>query len=761
MHRCRHKTFLAAASLHLTLTTSALAAPDYPAPPSPPPGAPNVLVIMPDDVGFAASSTFGGAIPTPTLDRLAADGLRFNNFHTTALCSPTRAALLTGRNAHAVGFGTVSDLARPEPGYNSILPKSAGTLAQVLSGAGYDTAMLGKHHNVPMWQLGSLGPFDQWPSGLGFRYFYGFNAGHADQFAPQLVENTRMVEPPPERDYILDRDLANHAIDWLRTQRAQHPGQPFLLYYAPGSTHWPLQAPADWIARFKGKFDAGWDAYREAAFARQKEMGVIPPDTMLAPMPEGTKPWNQLSSEERKVAARFMEVYAAQLAYSDDQIGRIIEELRRSGQLDNTLVVFIVGDNGSSGEGGANGAFNALTRASGASTPAEETAYSLAHLDEIGGPRSYPIGPVGWGAAMNTPFPYYKIMASRLGGVRNAMVVSWPAKLRQRGLRSQFAHVTDIMPTILEAAGLKAPESIDGVAQQPFDGVSLTYSFASSKAPPRHRTQYFEVFGNAAIYHDGWLLAEPVKVDPRNGAAVPDKAGPWQLYDLTRDFSQTRDLAAVHPQKAAELKALWQAEATRNRVLPLVTSNIQAMMGGRPEPLSAPGRYTFYPSADRYPEGVFPRITNRDWSVEALLDVPAGGADGMLATQGGHVAGWALAVIGGVPTFLYRESDRKEALFRLAGPNALPAGRHKVALSFVVDGPGFGRGGTFTLRVDGRQVASGRIERTIPFKFGGDDATIGRDAGTAVSDDYQLPFAYGGKLDSVVVELGPLQPPKM
>jgi arylsulfatase len=748
---------LAAVALS-SVANPAMPAPSFPQQPSPPPGAPNVLVIMTDDVGFAASSTMGGGIPTPTLDRLAANGIIYNNFHTTALCSPTRAALLTGRNPHAVGFGTVADLAQPEPGYNSILPKSAGTLAQVLGGAGYDTAMFGKHHNVPTWQLGSLGPFDQWPSGLGFRYFYGFNAGDADQFAPALIENNRMIEPPDQPGYILDRDLADHAVAWLQTQRTQHPGQPFLLYYAPGTTHWPLHAPAEWIARFKGKFDSGWDAYREAALARQKKMGLVPANTQLAPMPDGTKRWSDLSPDERTVAARYMEVYAAALAFTDNQIGRIIDELQRSGQMDNTLVMFIQGDNGSSGEGGPIGAFNALTRASGASTPAQELAYALAHLDELGGPRSYPVGPVGWGAAMNTPFPYYKIMASRLGGIRNAMVVSWPARLKERGVRSQFAHVTDVMPTILEATGVGAPGSLGGVAQRPFDGVSLAFSFAQPKAPSRHHTQYFEIFGNASIYHDGWLLAEAVQVNPANGAAQPDAKAPWQLYDLTKDFSQARDVAAAHPEKVAELRALWDSEARRNQVLPLVTSNVRAMIGGRPEPLAAPGRYTLYPSTDRYPEGIFPRVTNRSWSAEADLEVPTGGGDGVLVTQGGHFAGWALAVLNGLPTSLYRASDREQELFRLAGSQPLAPGRHRLAVSFTVDGPGFGKGGVFVLKVDGHIVAHGHVERTIPFKFG-EDATIGRDAGTTVSDEYRLPFPYSGKLNSITMELGPLQPP--
>ncbi len=764
MRRTLRRALLGAVALQWSFGASAGAEAGYPQAPTLPPGAPNVLVVMTDDVGFAASSAMGGGIPTPNLDRLAANGLVYNNFHTTGLCSPTRAALLTGRNHHAVGFGTVSDLAQPAPGYNSIIPKSAGTIAQVLSAAGYDTAMLGKNHNVPTWQGGSLGPYDQWGSGLGFGYFYGFHGGWTDQYAPQLIENTRMVDPPSrgdgtEKGYILDRDLADRAIGWLQTQRAQHPQAPFLMYYAPGTAHAPLQAPSEWIARFKGKFDGGWDAYREATLARQKRMGLVPRDAKLAPLPEGIRPWTQLSAEEQRVAARYMEVYAAMLAYCDAQIGRVLDELKSTGQLDNTLVIFIEGDNGSSGEGGELGSFNYMTRMSMSAHRDEEIAWSLAHADEIGGPRSNSVGPVGWAAAMNTPLPYYKTVASRLGGVSNGMVVSWPSRLKERGVRRQFTDVTDIMPTILEATGVKAPDSLAGVAQQPFDGVSFSYSFTQPTAPARHRTQYFEIFGNAAIYRDGWLLAQRVKTDPHVGAAQPDPTQPWQLYDLTKDFSQTEDLAAAHPEKVAELQALWQSEATRNHVLPLVSSNLAAMLpGSRPEPLSEPGRHVFHPSVDRYPDGIFPGLGNRSWTIDADLDVPAGGSEGVLATQGGRMSGWALAVLKGVPTFLYRTSDRDMALFRLAAPTALAAGRHKVSIAFTVDGPGFGKGGRFVLSVDGHEMATGRVEQTVPFKFAPEDATIGRDTGSPISDDYSVPFAYSGRINEVAVDLAPVQP---
>lgn len=733
----------------------------FPASPKAPQGAPNVLVVMTDDVGFAAAGTFGGGIPTPHLDQLAERGLVYNNFHTTGICSPTRAALLTGRNQHRVGFGTVADLARGEPGYTSIIPKSAGTLAQTLSAAGYATAMFGKHHNTPTWQTGPMGPFDQWPTGLGFQYFYGFNGGWVDQFAPQLLENTRSTEPPvpgdgSEAGYFFERDLADKAIDWLSTRQQQAPEKPFFLYYAPGTAHAPIQAPKEWIDRFKGKFDAGWDAYRTQAFARQKALGMIPKNARMAPLPDGTRPWAALSAEERQIAARYMEVHAAMLSYTDAQFGRIVETLRASGELDNTLIVFIQGDNGASAEGGAIGGFN-YAAGLGASVQGGELAHALANIDKIGGPESLPVGPSGWTAALNTPFPYYKVVASRLGGLRNPMVVSWPKRLAARGLRSQFVDVTDLAPTILEASGVAAPQALGGVAQMPFDGISFAYSFTAPQAPSRRRTRYFEVFGNAAIYNDGWLYAQAVMFNPLIGAAGPNPAAPWQLYDLRNDWTQTTDVAAQNPAKVAEMRALWQAEASRNQVLPLQTNLLASMLPGtRPEPRSTPGRHVLRPIRERLHEGVFPALANRSWAIEALVDVPVGGAEGIIVTQGGRFSGWAMAMLEGKPTFFYRNSDRD--LVRVAAPQALPPGRHTVRIAFTIDGRGFGRGGALALSVNGSEVSQGRLSRTVPFKFSSEEGTLGRDTGTPITGDYRLPFAFTGKLESVTVDLGPVQP---
>jgi arylsulfatase A-like enzyme len=729
----------------------------YPVVQAPPAGTPNVLIVMTDDVGFAASSTFGGAIPTPTFDALAADGLRYNNFHTTAICSATRAALLTGRNHHAVGFGNVADIARNEPGYNSILPKGAGTIGQILSAAGFDTAMFGKNHNVPTWQAGPLGPFDQWGSGLGFKYFYGFNAGLTNQFFPALVENNTAVEPPRQDGYVLDRDLADHAISWLRMQRAGGGGRPFLLYYAPGTAHAPIQAPADWIARFKGKFDGGWDVLHQQIFERQKRLGIIPADARLAPMPANVKRWDALTPDEKRVASRYMEAYAAMLAYCDSQIGRVIGELKASGQLDNTLVIYIQGDNGSSAEGGQIGTYDYQSKVSGRGTSAEKLQYALAHLDDIGGPRSYEVGPVGWALAMDTPFPYYKAVASHLGGMTNGMVVSWPARIKARGLRSQFADATDILPTVLDATGVKPPETLRGYAQSAFDGTSFTQTFTDARAPSRHATQYFEIMGNAAIYHDGWLASAQVSEEGEPGGVTALLDKPWQLFDLTRDFSQTQDVSAHYPDKLKELQALFQTEGTRNHVLPFFTKTLQALLPGvRPE-IVAPGSYTYYPSDFRYPEGAFPSINNRSWSIEADLDVPASGGNGVLVTQGGRASGWGLVVLKGVPTFLYRATDRDADLFRLAAPQPVGAGHHHVTVGFTVDAPGFAKGGLYTLSVDGREVARGHADSTVPFKFAPEDAVVGHDTGTTLSDDYQTPFAYDGTLRSLTITLSPQQ----
>ncbi|MFT3967705.1 MAG: arylsulfatase, partial [Sphingobium sp.] len=741
----------------------ALSAPGVPAPPAArpaafpvqpvaPKGAPNIIVILTDDVGFASGSTFGGAIPTPTMDRLADNGVRYANFHTTALCSPSRAALLTGRNHHAVGFGGVADFARGEPGYNSVLPRDAATLGRILKANGYDTAWLGKNHNVPSWESGPNGPFDRWATGVGFDYFYGFHGGYTSQFRPDLIENRTQVPVPEQKDYILDRDLADHAVGWLDMQRTQAPDRPFFLYYAPGSAHAPLHAPADWIARFKGRFDAGWDVYRQETFARQKRLGIIPAHAALAPLPPGIPAWDSLTPDRKRVYARHMEAYAAALAYCDDQIGRVLDRLKATGQLDNTIVVYIQGDNGATPEGGLGGTINYA----GPVAPAEELRRSLARIDAIGGPDSYPVHPAGWSNAVNTPYPYYKVDASRLGGTTNGLVISWPKGIAERGVRQQFTHLVDVVPTLLELGGLARPASIDGVVQKPLDGVSFAYSLRRPDAPGRHHVQYFEIAGTAALYRDGWLAATPVRTRNAGGEASDPQKGPWQLYDLAADPSQTVDVAARYPRRLRELRSLFDREARRNRVYPIESNTTALLMAeNRPEALSTTGRHILYPSPYRYPEGAFPSLVNRGWTISAGLDAPGGGGEGTLITYGGRFSGWGLVLLRGVPTFLYVRSDDAASTTRLAAPAPLDRGAHQVAVAFTQDGPGVGKGGRLVMNIDGRQVAETRLPATVAYKFQLEDGSVGHDNGTALTADYRAPFPFTGTLRSVTVDLQP------
>ena len=545
--------------------------PAYPEPVKAPAGAPNILLVLTDDVGFAASSTFGGPVPTPALDRLAANGLRYTRFHTTAMCTPTRASLLTGRNHHAVASGIVTDTASGYPGYNGAIPDSAATVADVLRHNGYNTAFFGKHHNTPQGEDDpNTGPFKHWPTGLGFEYFYGFIGGDTNQWRPHLYRGTTPVAMP-KMDTTLDHYLAQDLIQWVHGQKAAAPDKPFLAYLAPGSAHAPHQVPPEWIARFKGQFDQGWDKLREESLTRQKAAGIVPKNTVLTPRPQGIPAWASLSPDERRYSAHMMEVYAGMLAYQDNQFGTVLDELQRMGQLDNTLVIFIEGDNGGSPEGEVHGTMNELgTLANGMK---EDQAWMLDQMPKMGGPDSYAVYPVGWAWATNTPFQWTKQVGSHLGGTRNGMVLSWPARIKSKGeIRTQFAHVNDVMPTILEAVGVPAPDMVDGVKQQPMDGVSLSYSFANPRAPEQHRTQYFEMMGNRGVYHDGWWANTTPKRMPW-GAGAYTAGDPadyqWELYDLTKDPAQSHNLAASNPKKLAEMQAIFDQEATRNKVYPL------------------------------------------------------------------------------------------------------------------------------------------------------------------------------------------------
>jgi len=740
--------------------------PDFPKAVAAPKGAPNILLILTDDTGFGASSTFGGPIPTPTLDRVAARGLRYNNFHTTALCSPTRAALLTGRNHHSVGFGNISEFATGYPGYDSILPKSAGTIGNILVNNGYNTSWFGKNHLIPDWLESPDGPFDQWAGGLGFEYFYGFLGGDTDNWHPALFENTKPVLPPVgDPNYILIRDMADRAINWIRMQHAIAPDKPFLMYFAPGNGHAPHHATKDWIAKFKGKFDQGWDKQREETLANQKRLGIVPADTVLTARPKDIPAWDSLNADQKKVYARMMEVYAAAVAQSDYEIGRVIDSLEESGQLDNTMIIYIEGDNGASGEGTLEGTTNEL----GGNLEPESLAFKVSMMDALGSDRTYNHYPVGWAHAMDTPFQWTKQVASHFGGTRNGMAISWPKRITARGeIRAQFHHVIDIVPTILEEAGVQAPLVLNGVTQMPFEGVSMANTFDDAKAATRHTTQYFEIVGNRGIYDNGWIASTtPLRPPWVVTGAEPDPDDfPWELYNVTKDFNQSKDLAKENPKKLSDLQALFLIEAAKHNVLPLDSS-----FADRANPALRPGFNTgrtdfiYYPGMIRIPEGNAPDIKNKSFHISADVEIPQGGADGILVTQGGRFGGWGLMMLDGKPMFAYAFSnqdgdkypDQKKSKTRIAGGEKLTPGKHTISFDFAYDGGGIGKGGRGTLAVDGNKVAEGRFEKTIPFRFSLDESfDVGQDTGSPVIDEYEakMPFKFSGTLKKVGVKLG-------
>lgn len=682
----------------------------------PPAGAPNVVLVLLDDVGFAASSTFGGPIDTPTLDVLAREGLRYNRFHTTGICSPTRAALLSGRNAHAVGIGTVMNTADSRPGYRGVHVANATPVAEILRQAGYSTAAFGKWHQTADWEISQSGPFDRWPTGQGFEKFYGFIGGETDQFEPTLVEGTTPIMRPAGEDYHLTNDLVDHAIAWFQAQRTLTPDRPFFLYLAPGATHAPLQVPREWIERYRGRFDSGWDALRATILARQKALGVVPENTELTPRPEGLPAWDSVDKDEQRLALRLMEAYAGFLAHTDHEIGRLVQSLKDAGEFDNTLFIYIVGDNGASPEGGLTGSLNYFGVLQGLPEPIDAM---MERLDEIGGPHTQAHYPVGWAWAMDTPFQWTKTVASHLGATRNPMVLTWPKVIRDGGgLRSQFGHVNDLAPTILEAAGIPVPDTMDGLRQLPMDGISLVYTFADATAAERHTTQYFEVFGHRAIYHEGWMASAFHSRLPwaRGMAAddVPFDADRWELYDLIKDFSQAHDLAAVQSERLQAMKALFMREAETNQVLPLRGSSM-----GDPALPSLSGdrlQVRYHAGTLGVPESGMPKMMNRSWTVTASVDVREPGAAGVLAALGGESAGWALYLDErGRPSFTYRSFDVKTV--DLAAPRALDAGRHAIQVDFDYDGGGYGKGGTLKLLVDGALVGQDRLPATPPAFF--------------------------------------------
>ena len=724
----------------------------FPRGPEAPRGAPNVLLIMTDDVGFGASSTFGGAIPTPTFDALAAQGARYSAFHTTALCAPTRAALLTGRNSHRVGMGLLPDMATPTQGYNSVIPASAATVAKVLQLNGYRTAAFGKYHLLPDWEGRPGGPNTHLPNQMGFDYYYGFLGALTNPWDPELVENGTPAKPDvQDPSYHMERDFADHAIQWLRDEAMQSPGTPFFAYYAPGTLHAPLGAPAEWIARFKGKFDQGWDVLRSQIFERQKRMGIIPKTAKLAPMVEGTRKWDSLSSDEKRVAARYMEVSAAMLAYTDYQIGRVIDELKRSGQYDNTLIFYIQGDNGASPEGGEMGLFNYSVHSNGFP---ETLADNLARIDQIGSRTGPAAPPVGWARATDAPFPWNKGIASHLGGTRNGMVISWPHHVdRQQSVRFQFGHVNDIAPTIYEAVGITPPPSVEGVPQMPLDGTSLLYTLKDPGAPERHHEQYFEVYGNMGLYRDGWLLSSTPAGGNYTQKIDPNAKIHWELYNLKTDFSQTQDLAGKEPDRLKDMLARFDALADENHVKPINREVMSRIFNvDRGIPTRKPGEYTLFPGPSSYTRMTFPSVLNRSWSATATLTVPQGPSDGMIVTQGGHFAGWGLMILGGKPTFLYRATDLDRYVSRIVADRPVAPGKHEIAVRFVADDPAKrASGGTFTLMVDGGDAGRLHLDRTVSATWA-ENAQVGHDEGSTITSEYKLPFRFPGVIDKVVID---------
>lgn len=692
----------------------------YPATPKAPADAPNVLLVLTDDVGFAATSTYGGPIPTPQFDRVAQVGLRYTQFHTTAMCSPTRAALLTGRNHHAVGSGSIANVSVDEPGYTSVIPDSAATLGRVLRDNGYVTSWFGKNHNIPDWETGPTGPYKHWPIGMGFEYFYGFNGAAADQVNPALVENINPVRRDPnDTDYWFDKDMTDHALDWLGAVKGQQPDKPFFMYIAPGTMHGPQQAPKEWVDKFKGKFDMGWDAMRDQILARQKKMGIVPEDTKMAGPLRDVPRWNSLSADQKKLYTRMMEVAAAQMAYFDFQFGRILDRLEETGELDNTLIVYVQGDNGAALHN-MDGSINAFAAFAGIFENSEEL---MDEYDNLGTERSFGNYPVGWAYALNTPLPWGKTVASHLGGLRDGMVISWPKKIADKGgIRTQFSHVIDIAPTIYNAIGITPPETVDGVDQQPIDGIAMNYTFDNANAPTRHREQYFEMLGSRSFYKDGWIAGTGVTWDPWGANKTDPLSLPWELYNLNNDWAQTTNVAAQYPEKLAELQAGFAEAAKEYNVYPLSSDFFSRIdQKYRPNGLTGGDTHTFFPSDFRYPSVTFPELSS-DWNAVAEVVVNDAGDSGPILVQGSKFAGYMLELRNGVPTFVYNPSGREEERHILSAGSTLSPGKHTLAARITPAG----QVQEISLLVDGTVIDTAPIERIIKIVTG--DALIGRPA---------------------------------
>jgi arylsulfatase A-like enzyme len=727
----------------------------------PPEGAPNVLVVLLDDVGFGASTAFGGPCRMPTADRLAADGLRFNRFHTTALCAPTRQALLTGRNHHSVGMGSITETATSAPGNSSLRPNTKAPLAMTLKLNGYSTAQFGKCHEVPVWQSSPMGPFDAWPSGGGgFESFYGFIGGENNQWEPALYEGTTPVEPPATADegYHLTEDLTDRAVNWVRQQKALMPDKPFFVYLAYGAAHAPHHVPKEWADRYAGEFDDGWDVQRERIFARQKELGVIPDDAELTPRHAEIPAWDDMPDELKPVLARQMEVFAGFLEHTDHHVGRLIDAIADLEILDDTIIYYIIGDNGASAEGTINGAFNELANFNGMAA-LETPEFMLSKMDEFGSPSSYNHYSVGWAWATNTPFQWTKQVASHWGGTRNGAIVHWPKGIDEKGgVRSQFTHVIDVAPTILEAAGLPEPMMVNGVMQSPIEGTSMLYTFNGADSPERHDLQYFEMFANRGIYHGGWSAVTKHRTPwVMVGGELPAfDDDVWELYDGNSDYSQARNLAAEQPEMLAKLQRLWLIEATKYNVLPMddrTSERLEPSMAGRPT-LIRGNSQLFFPGMGRLSENSVVSIKNKSFSITAEVDVPEDGADGVIIAQGGRFGGWAVYFKDSRMKFVYNVLGIQD--FATTADSAIPAGTHQVRMEFAYDGGGLAKGGDVTLYYDGNAVGTGRVEHTQPMIFSADETTdVGYESGTTVTPDYDAHSSrFTGKLIWVQLDAG-------
>ncbi len=732
--------------------------PDFPKEVQAPKGAPNVVIILLDDVGFGASSTFGGPVSTPTLDRLAKHGLRYTEFHTTSMSSPTRAALLTGRNHHSVHTGVILEQATGYPGYDSLMGKDTATIAEILKQHGWNTAWFGKDHNVPDWQNSQAGPFDRWPTGLGFEYFYGFIGAETNQWRPAVYEGTHPIEPYiGHPNYNFDYDIAGQAIKWIRRQKAVAPGKPFFLYYAPGATHSPHQPRKEWIEKYKGKFDQGWDKVREETLARQKALGIVPENTQLTPRTRDVPAWHSLSPGQKKLYAYMMQVYAGYLSQTDYNGGRVLDAIRQLGQLNNTLVIYIAGDNGASAEGTMQGSLNEIAMINGLPEDYKEV---LKHMNGLGTWKTHNHYPIGWANAMDTPMQWEKQIASHYGGTANGLVISWPAKIKDEGgLRTQWHHVIDIDPTILDVLHIEQPSSVNGVAQKPIEGVSMAYTFDHPNAPSTRRTQYFEMYGNRGIYHDGWVACTTPYYAPWEDQLMKPPVDvisgyKWELYHVANDFSEAVNLADKYPDKLHRLQLLFYAEAAKYNVLPLDDSKGARLdVAIRPSLTRGRTEFTYYDGDIRIPEGSAPDIKNKSFRITAQVVLPNGNEQGIIVTQGGLSAGYALMFQGGRPIFHYNFANIKH--YNIAAKDPLAPGKHTVVFDFKYDGGGIGMGGIGTLIVDGKQVAQGRIDKTIPARFSFDETfDVGEDTGTPVSLDYDVPFKFTGRIEKVAVSLG-------